>query len=338
MSQQDCEGRGCCWRTAEFPGAPHVDLPWCFQPNAGRSDYRATDVQEGKGACWGAGIFGAAGSNAPGSSTQSSSVPGGPGRQSGSQAGSARKLKLHEHPPSWCRCRCHCCCRRQRACHTGDAHQHSARAGPRHRGALHASVLPLFHCLHKPTRGITAVALPPHLGHPPIPQSASSRNPCCCRSPRSLAPSPQVLKLEAEPLTDAILRLRITDAHAQRWEVPQWLLKSELLPGGNRRRQPGAAPKGGIARGAPQYSQYKLAVKQEPFSLEVSRPEEAQRPQQAAAGQPGAPGDSSSGGGTLFNTTGLRLVFKASPARSSGGPESQPGARGLQPGGCHRCR
>jgi hypothetical protein len=129
------------------------------------------------------------------------------------------------------------------------------------------------------------------------------------------------LKLEAQPLTDYTLRLRITDAHTQRWEVPQWLLKSGLLPGGSQRQQRGAASQGGTAseEGAPRYPQYKLAVKQEPFSLEVSGPEEGLQQQRAAAGQAGAAGSGSSGGGTLFNTTGLRLVFKA---RGAGGPHS----------------
>ena len=154
------------------------------------------------------------------------------------------------------------------------------------------------------------------------PLAAQQPSPTPC-SPLLLTPHPcclpaQVLKLEAEPLTDAILRLKIKDAHAQRWEVPQWLLQSELLPGGSQRRQAGTASKGASASGAgaPQYPQYKLAVKQEPFSLEVARPEEGQ---------------------TLFNTTGLRLVFKASPGPSSAGQEPQPGTRGWQPVGCRHC-
>lgn len=50
MSQAECEGKGCCWAPAQFDGAPHVDLPWCFTPNAGPSEYRAARVKEATGA------------------------------------------------------------------------------------------------------------------------------------------------------------------------------------------------------------------------------------------------------------------------------------------------
>ncbi|KAL4448262.1 hypothetical protein ABPG75_005481 [Micractinium tetrahymenae] len=49
MSQAECEGKGCCWSPADFDGAPHVDLPWCFTPNAGPSEYRAARVEEVSG-------------------------------------------------------------------------------------------------------------------------------------------------------------------------------------------------------------------------------------------------------------------------------------------------
>jgi len=42
----------------------------------------------------------------------------------------------------------------------------------------------------------------------------------------------QSLKLAAEPLTDSILRIRLTDANSKRWEVPTWLFRTSLLPGG----------------------------------------------------------------------------------------------------------
>lgn len=56
MSPQECEGRGCCWAPAEFEGAPHVDLPWCFKQNAAPSAYRAIDLQAGAGALGCAGM------------------------------------------------------------------------------------------------------------------------------------------------------------------------------------------------------------------------------------------------------------------------------------------
>lgn len=49
MSQAECEGKGCCWAPAQFDGAPHADLPWCFTTNAGPSEYRATRVEEEAG-------------------------------------------------------------------------------------------------------------------------------------------------------------------------------------------------------------------------------------------------------------------------------------------------
>lgn len=39
ITQKICEDRGCCWNPAEFKGAPHVDVAWCFHPNAGPSEY-----------------------------------------------------------------------------------------------------------------------------------------------------------------------------------------------------------------------------------------------------------------------------------------------------------
>ena len=51
MSPQECEQKGCCWLPAAFPGAPHVDLPWCFRPNAEPSEYRVADLRQGEGGC-----------------------------------------------------------------------------------------------------------------------------------------------------------------------------------------------------------------------------------------------------------------------------------------------
>lgn len=49
MTQAECEGKGCCWAPADFEGAPHVDLPWCFKANAGDSKYQATQLDWGEG-------------------------------------------------------------------------------------------------------------------------------------------------------------------------------------------------------------------------------------------------------------------------------------------------
>lgn len=88
--------------------------------------------------------------------------------------------------------------------------------------------------------------------------------------------------------------LQLTDADAPRWEVPRWLLRaSELLPAGDAR---GSSRRGGLGGSSREGGQrLSLAVREEPFSLEVTRPA----------------GD---GGATLLNTTGTRLVYKASRA------------------------
>lgn len=49
MTRAECEGKGCCWAPAEFEGAPHVDLPWCFKANAGDSKYQADELDWGEG-------------------------------------------------------------------------------------------------------------------------------------------------------------------------------------------------------------------------------------------------------------------------------------------------
>ena len=48
VTREGCEAKGCCWQPAEFAGAPHVDLPRCFTPNAGPSEYHvaASDPHE----------------------------------------------------------------------------------------------------------------------------------------------------------------------------------------------------------------------------------------------------------------------------------------------------
>ncbi len=127
----------------------------------------------------------------------------------------------------------------------------------------------------------------------------------------------QSLKLAAEPLTDSILRIRLTDANSKRWEVPTWLFRTSLLPGGGggpdssqaagkAAAQPGeagpaaadrpdapASGSGSSSGASPQNNQqFKLELREAPFGIEVSR----------------------LGGSraTVFNTTGTRLVYKAS--------------------------
>lgn len=112
----------------------------------------------------------------------------------------------------------------------------------------------------------------------------------------------QALKLEAEQLSSSVLRLKLSDGGRQRWEVPLWLLKSELLPGspgGGRASKSGDGH--GRRAGDEHPRQLQLSVKQDPFSLEVSRPGEG------AAGTGGV--------AALLNTTGTRLVYKASQER-----------------------
>lgn len=95
----------------------------------------------------------------------------------------------------------------------------------------------------------------------------------------------QNLSLEAEQLSDSVLRLKISDAAKPRWEVPRWLLASQLLPGGSdgKARRPANCEATEL--------QLEVSVKREPFSLEVTRR-----------------GQASS---TLFNSTATRLVVKA---------------------------
>lgn len=96
-----------------------------------------------------------------------------------------------------------------------------------------------------------------------------------------LGPDVEVLRLDVEPLSDTVLRLKLTDAAAPRWEVPTWLFAQSSLLSGSR----------GAGAGAGSTPQFRVAVREAPFSLEVSR-----------AGSDGA---------ALFNTTGTRgLVYK----------------------------
>lgn len=149
-----------------------------------------------------------------------------------------------------------------------------------------------------------------------------------CRLTRhrhALLSRPQSLKLSAEPLTESILRIKLTDADSKRWEVPTWLFRSSLLPGGgggpDRTSQPAGKPAAGAQKAgssagpvqpaAPASSrsssrnrsassqqnsqQFHLELREAPFGIEVSR--------------------HGGSGATVFNTSGTRLVYKASSWR-----------------------
>lgn len=134
---------------------------------------------------------------------------------------------------------------------------------------------------------------------------------------------PQSLKLSAEPLTESILRIKLTDADSKRWEVPTWLFRSSLLPGGgggpDSTSQPAGKPAAGAqkagssagpvqpaapassrsssrsARSQQNSQQFHLELREAPFGIEVSR--------------------HGGSGATVFNTSGTRLVYKASSWR-----------------------
>lgn len=240
MSQQECDDQGCCWVPADFEGAPHVDLPWCFKPNAEPSEYRVAELRAGE-----------AGSLRAHLELTASTQPYlGPDIQVDGAGGQRRG----------CNCRL---------------------AG---RGASTVNALPALSLL--------TCCLTRH-------QPAHPR--CRC--------APQRLELETQALSDSVLRMRLTDAGAQRWEVPRWLLASELLPGGG-----GGAASGGAHAGNPRFD---LRMKEDPFSLEVAR---------------------LGGGATLLNTTSTRLVYKARPRHPAMPLPTLLCAMALQPKLRHSCQ
>ncbi|EIE26263.1 hypothetical protein COCSUDRAFT_64412 [Coccomyxa subellipsoidea C-169] len=89
------------------------------------------------------------------------------------------------------------------------------------------------------------------------------------------------LKLEADTRIPDILRVRITDPHDKRWEVPRELLAQtpEEVADANSKAEP---------------HKYRFDYTPEPFSFEVTRTGPA-----AAPGEP-----------ALWNTTGLRMLYK----------------------------
>lgn len=126
-SQQECEGKGCCWAPAQFDGAPHVDLPWCFTPNAAPSEYRATRVEEAAGA-WCCGRLALRG----GCDVVGSAAQQGPcGR---------RVLNATSSLPACTLCLPFRACRRC-GCRAGVKARHAARAWARRSGELAASSL-----------------------------------------------------------------------------------------------------------------------------------------------------------------------------------------------------
>jgi len=49
ITAEQCIDQGCCWLPAEFEGAPHIDVPWCFYSNSDPSAYAITSTFRGGG-------------------------------------------------------------------------------------------------------------------------------------------------------------------------------------------------------------------------------------------------------------------------------------------------
>lgn len=47
ITAEQCKDQGCCWLPAEFEGAPHIDLPWCFYSNNDPSTYAIPSSSRG---------------------------------------------------------------------------------------------------------------------------------------------------------------------------------------------------------------------------------------------------------------------------------------------------
>lgn len=137
--------------------------------------------------------------------------------------------------------------------------------------------------------------------------------------PSSASPcAPQALRLELTAPGQGILRVRLTDPHSPRWEVPAWLFKSPLLSGKGANGTPleAVSGTGTVVTGSGSSKQrvwqagdVQVELKHDPFSLEVAR------------AAPGELGGAAGRGVTLFNTTGTRLAHKVSrtglpPART----------------------
>lgn len=154
--------------------------------------------------------------------------------------------------------------------------------------------------------------------------------------PSACACALQALRLGLTAPGPGILRVRLTDPRSPRWEVPTWLFRSPLLNGqggSGTRLVPATASSGGGAGGGSsskgrlwQAGDIQVELRQEPFSLEVSRV--------ATPGQTDSVAGSSR---ALFNTTSTRLAYKASTAGLStlpalARPPSQGRLPALQPG------
>ena len=216
ITQDICESQGCCWEPAEFHGGPHVDLPWCFRPNQGASEYVVTEsTKQGK-------VY----------------------TLHALQHGLRVVARLHVHrqvggavcsSTNWC-------------CGSNTPHACSPSTMPSAGDGLQAMLQ-----LTK-------------------------------RTQKELGPDIETLQLDVEEVTGSILRIKLTDPHKARWEVPGWLLQSDLEPG---RRAGGTAGSKG--------KQYSFDYSEGPFSFHVTR----------AGGSSDA-----TAGATVFNTTGTRLVYK----------------------------
>eukprot|EP00887_Chlorella_sp_A99_P002350 scaffold10.g2350.t1 len=97
-----------------------------------------------------------------------------------------------------------------------------------------------------------------------------------------LGPDVATLALDVEEVSDSILRVKLTDAAAPRWEVPPWLFRGGLAGSGGGGHRAAAAPR-----------RYALSYARRPFSFRVAR-----------AGSGGC------GATVIFDTGGTRLMFK----------------------------
>lgn len=220
MSQLECESRTCCWHPAEFETFPHVDLPWCFKPNANASEYGLETASRTR-ECWAwAGFLSGEGVAVGGLSW----------------AGHARECG-----------RCHCT---KRMCVV-----RAAAAGPEPgrcvegvgpAGSGCAATAP---CAHSPVSNMDHKPSPPQHPQPHATHdrghalsAVGLRGRLRLRSGGSLPELGEdidALDMELTEVGAATLRLTLRDAARSRWEVPTDLLDSEFF-----------APRGGVESGA----------------------------------------------------------------------------------------
>lgn len=154
-----------------------------------------------------------------------------------------------------------------------------AFAPPAQQGAPHIDLPWCFHSNDGPSQyavdgGITT-----------RPDGLSARLRLKTRAQKELGPDVERLSLEVENLGPAALRLRLTDAGASRWELPASLLRSDLATLAGT-----SSGAGGDSKGPKRL--YRSEYQADPFSFRVLR---------SGGASDGIP---------VFDTTGLRLVFK----------------------------